>query len=214
MGAQKPRQAHPENHAGATKRSLSPQQPRWESLSAAPGGSGPEHTWAPSSLLVLDNSKRDQGSRPPMPQPWPLNWDKAAWQLGQPGLAFSPFGVKGWETNVSPPLEGRLRLQAITPAHQSPVYGTATAMGRQAFGLYKNPKPVRGCGYLSAGSHTHLSVTLDKSFLLSRPRSMFQYFLSEPSGTRHGCRAGSGKQISMKLTEPGLRELHMAQEGF
>lgn len=89
----------------------------------------------PSILLALDTSKRDQGSRPTMPQPWPLNWDKAAWQLGQPGLAFSPFGVKGWETNVSPPLEGRLRLQTITPAHQSPVYGTAMAIGRQAFGL-------------------------------------------------------------------------------
>lgn len=147
-----------------------------------------------------------------MPQPLPLNQDKAAWQPRQPGLAFSPFGVKGWETNV-PSLEGRLRLQAITPAHQSPVYGTATAQGGRHLG-YKKPELIRGCGYLSAGSHTHLPVTLDKSFLLSRPQSMFQYVLSEPSGTRHGSHAGSGKQLSMKPTELRLRELHMAQEGF
>ena len=135
MGAQKPRQAHPDDLAGATQRPLPPQQPRRETLSTALGGLGPEHAWAPSILLALDTSKRDQGSRPTMPQPLPLNWDKAVWQLRQPGLAFSPFGVKGWETNVSPPLEGRLRLQAITPAHQSPVYEMATAIGRQAFGL-------------------------------------------------------------------------------
>ena len=79
---------------------------------------------------------------------------------------------------------------------------------------YKKPKLVRGYGYLSAGSHTHLPVTLDKSFLLSRPQSMFQYFLSELSGTRKGSRASSGKQLSMELTELRLREPHMAQGGF
>ena len=77
-----------------------------------------------------------------------------------------------------------------------------------------NPKPVRRAGYISAGSLTQLPVTLDKSFFLSRPHSTFQYLLSEDYRTKHSTHAGSGKQSSMKLTELGPGNGHVAQEGF
>lgn len=58
----------------------------------------------------------------------------------------------------------------------------------------KNLKPrVEDLGVLVLALPLRCCVTLDKSFILSRPHSSFQYLLSEDYGAKHHSHAGSMK---------------------